>query len=412
LNEFLKVNNHHGHIQLFGDLRLGSLDHLMAAMHREAVIARYPDITLDLENLSSITHSVIPPFASYLRYLTQQHKVDYHLIQPRDGLLRDRLKRLGLNHYIDFRRFEKPNVKSSTPALMQFLNTAECDAVTDKIVNSVLRTAKLGRPQMAALEWAVNEITDNVINHSQSTVGGFAIFHKVRNTNIIEITVADSGIGIARSLGMKDEAEAVSRAVQEGVTRDKNSNQGNGLFGSYQLACASKGIFILKSRHGNLFVDKGGETHIRRENVPYPGTIVVCQIDCDQPDLIERGFIFSGKAHTPAYDYVERLHETATDDLVVKAFDICRTFGSRESGREARLYIENMVRALEGNSISIDFAGISVISSSFADEVFGKLFVQMGPMKFMRTIKLTNAVSVVEALIDKAINMRAQTGLD
>lgn len=410
--EFLKVDNQHGHIKVFGDLRLGSLDHLTAALHREAVIARYPDITLDLEELSSITHSVIPPLAAYLRYLTQQHKVDYNFIQPRNGQLRDRLKRLGLSHYIDFRRFEKPNFKSSHPSVMQFITTSECDIVTDKIVNSVLRTAQLSRQHIAALEWAVSEITDNVINHSQSTVGGFAIFNKIRNTNIIEITVADSGVGVSRTLRIPDEMEAVSQAIQEGVTRDKNTNQGNGLFGSYQLACASKGIFILKSRRGNLYVDKAGETHIRLENVPYQGTIVVCQIDCDQPDLIERGFIFGGKAHMPAYDYVERLHETEADDLVIKAFDICRTFGSRESGKEARLYIENMIRSLEGNSINIDFGGISVISSSFADEVFGKLFVQLGAMKFMRTIKIVNAVSVVEALIDRAINMRAKTGLE
>ena len=404
------MNNQNGQIQVFGDLRLGSLDYLTAALHREAVIARYPDIVLDLENLSSITHSVVPPLVSYLRYLTQQYKVDYSFIQPRNGALRERLKMLGVSHYIDYRRFDKPNPKSANPYVMQFLNTGECDSVTDKVINSVLRSAKLSRQHIAALEWAVSEITDNVINHSQSPVGGFAIFNKLRNTNIIEITVADCGIGVSRTLGIKDEAEAVAQAIQEGVTRNKQTNQGNGLYGSYKLACASNGIFILKSRHGNLYVTKTGETHIKLENVPFHGTIVVCQIDCDQPDLIERGFIFNGKAHTPAYDYVERLHESANDDITVRAFDICKTFGSRESGKEARLYIENMTRSLSGNKVIIDFDDISVISSSFADEVFGKLFIELGPMKFMRMIKIVNAASVVEALIDRAISLRSKSG--
>ncbi|MEQ1537346.1 MAG: STAS-like domain-containing protein [Sphingorhabdus sp.] len=412
MSQFFQVRNNQGRISVYGDLPLSTLDQLTAALRREAIIARYPDVTLDLENLSSFTHSVIPALAAYLRFLTQQHKVEYSYIQPRDGILRDRLRKIGLNHYIDFRRFEKPNPKSSDPSLMQFLNTSECEAVTEKIVNSVLRTVALKRQHIAAVEWVISEITDNVVNHSQSPVGGFAVFNRIRNTNIVEITVADSGVGVARTLGIRDEAEAVSQAIQEGVTRDKINNQGNGLFGSYQLACASKGIFILRSRHGNLYVDKAGETHIRKENVPYPGTLVVCQIDCDQPDLIERGFIFSGKAHTPAYDYVERFHENESNDIFVNAYDICKTFGSRASGREARNYIDNMLGSLDGTTVTIDFSGISVISSSFADEVFGKLFVSLGAMRFMRTVKVANAVSVVEALIDKAIGMRAKTGLD
>ncbi len=395
---------------MFGDLRLSSLDKLTAALHREVVIARYPDIVLDLENLASITHSVIPPLVSYLRYLTQQHKVDYSFVQPRNGPLRERLKNLGMSHYIDYRRFDKPNLKSSSPCVMQFLTNGECDTVTDKVINSVLRSAQLSRQHIAALEWAVSEITDNVINHSQSPVGGFAIFNKIKNTNIIEITVADCGVGVARTLGIRDEAEAVAQAVQEGVTRNKQTNQGNGLYGSYKLASASNGIFMLKSRHGAFFVSKGGDTRIRLETVPFHGTIVVCQIDCDQPDLIERGFIFNGKAHTPAYDYVERLHETGGEDITVQAFEICKTFGSRESGREARVYIENMMRSLTGNAVIIDFSDVSVISSSFADEVFGKLFLDLGPMKFMRMIQISNAASVVEALIDRAIALRSKSG--
>ena len=293
---------------------------------------------------------------------------------------------------------------------MQFLNNAECDAVTDKIVNSVLRTVKLSRQHIAALEWAISEIADNVLNHSRSPVGGFAIYNKIRNTNIVEITIADCGVGVSRTLNIKDEREAVEKAIQEGVTRNKSTNQGNGLFGSYRLACASNGIFILKSRHGNLYVTKQGETHIQLEKIPFHGTIVVCQIDCDQPDLIERAFVFNGKSHTPSFDYVERIHEDLKDDITIKAFDICKTFGSRASGKEARLYIENMSRSLTGNSINIDFSDISVISSSFADEVFGKLFLDLGPMRFMRSIRVINAQSVVEGLIDRAIQLRSQTG--
>lgn len=257
----------------------------------------------------------------------------------------------------------------------------------------------------------MSEITDNVINHSKSPVGGFLIHHKIPNSEIIEFTVADSGIGIARSLGITDEVDALHQAIQEGVTRNKETNQGNGLYGTYRLSCSSSGLFSIRSRRGSLYVTREGETHARRENSPYIGTIVNCQIDCSQPDLIKRAFVFGGKSHEPGFDYVERLHENNEEDILVKARDICSTFGSRKSGIEARNYIENMLRSLVGNKIVIDFDGTAIISSSFADEVFGRLFVKLGAMRFMRSIHITNAESTVEALIDRAISMRAKTGI-
>ena len=261
------------------------------------------------------------------------------------------------------------------------------------------------------MEWAVSEITDNVLNHSQSPVGGFAIFQRVPRTNIVEFTVADSGVGIARTLGIQDEREAVQQAVQEGVTRNKQTNQGNGLYGTFRLACASSCIFSLRSRHGTLFVDKTGEVHTRKSHVPYHGTLVTCQIDCNEPDLIKRAFNFGGRSHVPAFDYIEKMHERDGGKVEVAAGDICKTFGSRESGREARTYLENVLGSVEGAPIHIDFEGVPVISSSFADEVFGKLFVKMGSMKFMRLIHLENVDSTVEGLIGRAIDQRSRTGL-
>lgn len=409
---FFDARSDRNRIEVYGDLRLGCLDELTSALHQVAVQARYPDVILDFSNLTSVIASVAAPLSAYLRYLTQQHKIDYTYIQPRNSQIKNRLVEIGLAHYIDFRKFEKPRLTSSKPVVMQFYNMEDCIAVTDKIINNIIRTIKLDRQHISALEWAVAEITDNVLNHSNSPVGGFAIYQRVPKTNIVEFTVADCGIGVARSLGLLDERAAVEEAVKEGVTRDKNNNQGNGLYGTFRLACASSCVFSLRSRHGALYVDREGAVHTRRTPVPYHGTIVTCQIDCDKPDLIARAFNFGGKAHEPAFDYIEKIHEKSGGEVIVAAAEICKTFGSRESGREARTYIENLLKSVDGAPIHIDFSGITVISSSFADEVFGKLFVTLGAMKFMRLVKIDNAVSTIEGLIGRAIDQRAKTGLD
>ena len=150
--------------------------------------------------------------------------------------------------------------------------------------------------------------------------------------------------------------------------------------------------------------------HVRKEMIPFTGTLVVCQIDCENPELIERAFRFSGKAHTPAFDYIERKHEQE-EEAIISAHEICKTFGSRQSGMEARRYIMNVLQATEKGTLKIDFSGIYVVSSSFADEVFGKLFVELGPMRFINSVKIINADSTVLGLIDRAITLRTQTGL-
>ena len=410
-NDFLNVKTSANRIEAFGDLRLSTLSYLTSSIHQVATMARYPDVVLDFRNISSITHSVMPPLASYLRRLLRDDAIDFQMIEPRDRFVRSKIVDWGLAHYIEHRRFPKPPANSSNPALIQFLEHKDREIAVDKVLNSALRTGKLERQHIAALEWAVNEITDNVITHSMSKVGGFLISHRISRSNIIEFTVADSGIGVSKSLSIKDECEAVEMAIQEGVTRNKKTNQGNGLFGTYRLALASSGIFVLKSLHGNLFVEKDGAMHVRNEIVPYNGTFIVCQIDCDRPDLIEKAFVFNGKNHVPGFDYIDKVHGDSEKKLTVNAREICKTFGSRHSGIEARQYVNNLILSLEGGSIEIDFSDISVISSSFADELFGKLFLELGPMRFMKLLGVSNAHPTIEGLIDRAIRLRTQTGL-
>ena len=47
-------------------------------------------------------------------------------------------------------------------------------------------------------------------------------------------------------------------------------------------------------------------------------------------------------------------------------------------------------------------------SSSFADEVFGKLFVELGALHFMQAIDFVCVQDTVRALLDRAILQRSQ----
>lgn len=47
-----------------------------------------------------------------------------------------------------------------------------------------------------------------------------------------------------------------------------------------------------------------------------------------------------------------------------------------------------------------------LISSSFADEVLGKLFLQFGPVAFTQKFEIVNTVETVQSLINLAIKKR------
>ncbi len=84
------------------------------------------------------------------------------------------------------------------------------------------------------------------------------------------------------------------------------------------------------------------------------------------------------------------------------------SFGSRLAGLPVRRKLENLIRMNGGRRIVVDLSSIPLVSSSFADEVFGKLFVQIGAIAFMTTVQFSGVSDTVRSLIDRAIIQRSQ----
>ena len=106
---------------------------------------------------------------------------------------------------------------------------------------------------------------------------------------------------------------------------------------------------------------------------------------------------------------MERAFEGDSGLLVMKMADRASPhFGSRKGGRHIRQVVENLLR--DHPAIVFDFKGVGVFTSSFADEVFGRLFVSMGPRAFMTRIRMRNVDPTVEGLVDRAIVQRTRLG--
>lgn len=101
--------------------------------------------------------------------------------------------------------------------------------------------------------------------------------------------------------------------------------------------------------------------------------------------------------------------DLAVDDqrVVVPLRDETVGFGSRHAGQHMRAKARNLLAAEPSRSLCIDWSEIPMISSSYADEFVGKLFVELGPLTFMSRVRNTSMAPVVRGLIDRAIMQRS-----
>lgn len=378
---------------------------ICAGLHQLIAERGYSQVTLDFSESSIVSEAVMLPILPTISKYRESHGVSFDIVLPRTYELYRLFDNANWGFFIDPSRFsENPQRKDQVPA-QQFDNTAIMNQLVSNIVSLVLKRTEVDRSTLHTVEWSLYELMENVISHAESEVGGFV--QATAFENRVEFIVADAGIGIPRSLGIRDDEQALLLSIAEGHTRDSNSNAGNGLFGSFRAASLSGSQFEILSYNGHLYYDQNRDAvQTRQERVPYIGTSVRCGIGLSEPDLLHKALSFTGTLHKPA-GYIELEFENDEGEIVFRVKDHAgEDTGSRAGGIRCRRLIENLL--LDEPRVTIDFADVPVISSSFADEVFGRLFVDLGPRAFMSRIQIRRANATVDGLIDRAILQRTR----
>lgn len=378
----------------------------------------YRDVVIDLKGCSkAYQSSLLSVCAQVMAH--REAGVNVHVIPPLDRKLANLFVNTNWGFFLDPATFKASTFKGHTriPAI-NYRTPDEQQAAVNKIVNVMLGAVpELERSDLAAFEWAVNEITDNVLVHSESPIGGLvqiATFERYRKR--VQFVVADAGIGVPASLRsgrpeIGSDAEALDCAIREGVTRDVKIGQGNGMFGTYEICSKSQGNFLIDSGFARLKFNVNNGLSVGRQVTPYAGTLIVATIDFSDPELLAQALRFKGVVYRPV-DYVETKYEVdASGQMVFKMKEECHSFGSRVSGKPVRLKLLNLLRMGGAGMVNVDFDGIPLLSSSFADEAIGKLFLQLGPVSFMQRVKLVNMMDTTTALVNRAISQRMQVGL-
>lgn len=381
-----------------------------AILHNLIVRQGYSDIILDLSRVEWISASFMLPLVTLCRDYRSM-KVDFSINMPQSAKASNLIVNSNWAHLILPERFpDRSDANQRNVSALQFLTPEEHFAAVDKSMGLILQTAAgLTRDMLKALEWSLNEVSDNVLNHAESKVGGILQVMTYPQRHRVDFYVADAGVTIPASLrgarpDIGTDEDALGAAIMEGVTRNSQTNQGNGLYGTFKVCEVSGGEFGILSGNSSL-IYRDRTLSASHHAIPFKGTFVRASIDYSYDKLLEKALIFGGKPHNPSTDYVERIYQSDGDVSTFVVRNELKSFGSREAGKAGRTKLVNL---MEGNSkpVICDFEGVNLISSSFADEVFGRLFVELGPLAFSRLCQFKNVDSTVRGLIDRAVMMR------
>ncbi len=204
------------------------------------------------------------------------------------------------------------------------------------------------------------------------------------------------------------DADAIYKALEAGVTRHNDYGQGNGLAGALRIATASGGYIEITSGRAQVVCRANDSNPYRRgPQQCFQGTFVYFEIDLDSELELSEALALGGAPHRPI-DLVETLYETEDGSAIsLRLRDEEVGFGSRMAGRQIRTKCLNLLDAEPEKPLLLDWEGIPLISSSFADELVGKLFATLGPLVFSARVRNIVMRHVVHSLIDKAIMQRA-----
>ena len=101
--------------------------------------------------------------------------------------------------------------------------------------------------------------------------------------------------------------------------------------------------------------------------------------------------------------------EDDQNNVVYRLADKSSGTGTRQSGVAIRNEVINIAKQTDC-VIRLDFGGISVISSSFADEFIGKLAVEFGFIAFTQRFRLVGMNQTVQAITNRSVAQRLGVG--
>lgn len=365
----------------------------------------YQDIKLDFSKVKRAFPNGIVPLIVLLEQL-QKQGVNFEANLPVDDACRRIIIESNYAAYLlpdaGYPLTDKPN------ALHRFFDDSSLNDLINRQIHQILERATYAEGVLQSFEWALNEIAGNVLVHAGVEHGWVQVVVHT-TTRHMAIAVADGGVGIPENIRKvfpekQLDEDAIAHALKEGITSRPDFGQGKGLTGTFQIVKINKGgrlsIHSQKGR-GEWSNDR---LDIKGDFPPFPGTFVDIQLNTAEPIEIEKALW----GNAPGYPFNESLYgkDTPIGLMRMELASEASGFGNRLTGLKIRNKIENLLISGPNDVLEIDFSGVELIASSFADEVFGKLALTLGFVGFGSRIRLVNINKFCRGIIDDVVQSR------
>lgn len=284
--------------------------------------------------------------------------------------------------------------------------------IVEDFINELTKVDNFPKNVIVLTEWVLNEVIDNVINHSGKE-GGYVMGQVHPSTKHITFCIFDNGIGIKESFiqgglhSPKNQADAISLAIKEGVTSNKSKGQGNGLFGLHSMVSKGDGKLNIVSGSGGYCYYKNIPTFFKSLPILKNRdgcTTIDFMIDYSQDYYVENVLTFNGKPYKPINLRIENM-EDERGNILFKIKELGEGTGTRMSATRLKNQIMNILNE-EPKNIVLDFSDIGVISSSYADELIAKLLLELGLFQFNQLIRLRHLNETQQTILQRSVIQR------
>jgi len=285
------------------------------------------------------------------------------------------LSRINLFSSVGYDYTESFNRRASGGRFIP-LTRIDCSAAVETAYESVCELIvcqfENAREFLPAVDWAVYELLDNVTAHSESNGCSYLFGQYIKKEKKICISVYDYGIGLQSSLSpyytkVTNAQIAIELAMARGITSKQNDHLGNGLAGTREICKKNLGRFCL-STGNKMFVETAED--IFYQTIPaIPGTHLILDLRTDKPVDLRSTFIEENEIDY-IYRSIAKLGNTGNRIILI---DECPDFGSRLTAKRLRQKIEALLPDMN-TALILDFESVLSMSSSFADELLGKLY--------------------------------------
>lgn len=362
---------------------------------------------LDLSRVGSVFPNGAVPFAANLAFLRATTSQRITVRMPDDSRL----------HHIDdpltVESYDRWGGDTLTHSVWRYDTESDAQKLTNMYMEALTDQVQCEEGVIDSITWCLYEVMDNVFAHSHAS-SGYVMMQLHRAERRCVIAVADTGIGIPRSIApamdpprevLQDHSALIEFALEQGATSKGGAHQGNGLYGLRRAVEVNGGVLNVTSGWGHWTFqnDQVRRNTDRSRELPdrnnHLSTLVDWQLNCAQKVRIDEAL-----GGSPINDFLE----TIEDDegmYRISVSEIEESLGSRKLGSEIRTRLENYMSA-GAQYVTLDFKGVGVVSSSFADEVLAKLASDMGELEYRRRVFVDNASPTNRALIERAIALR------